>query len=83
MNNVFGDLSFETQCSQFRDATKEFLGTIQPRENSCFQNCLIELAENGGELVFGSMGFKYKSKNGYFYEYGGIDYKTIADFRKV
>jgi hypothetical protein len=51
-----------------------------PRYNCCFQNAIIEIAKNGGKLVFGSMGFK-KYEGGYHYEWGGEDYKTIGDFR--
>ena len=53
-----------------------------PEWNRCWQNCLIEIYENGGEIVFGSLGFKYKNKEGFWYEYGGEDYKTIKDFIK-
>ena len=42
----------------------------------------MEIYENGGELVFGSLGFKKKNSNDYWYEYGGKEYKTIKDFMK-
>jgi hypothetical protein len=53
---------------------------VEPQFGRCFQNCLIEIHQRGGEIVFGSLGFK-KPNGDYHYEYGGIEYKTIADFR--
>jgi hypothetical protein len=80
LTKTFGDKSFEELAVAFRDISKKYGFVSEP--NSCYQNCLIEIAENGGEIVFGSMGFKYKSKKGYFYEYGGDEYKTIKQFLK-
>jgi len=81
LKNVFGDKPFEEQIPEFRDITKKYMG-LNPRPDCCFQNSLIEVAERGGNIVFGSFGFKYKGKDGYFYEYGGEDYKTIKQFLK-
>lgn len=52
----------------------------KPVVSCCFQNSLMEIAKNGGQLIFGSLGFKYAKKDGYFYEFGGEDYKTIKQF---
>jgi hypothetical protein len=56
-------------------------GIKGPRCYNCFQNSIIEIYHNGGELVFGSMGFK-KTDGSYWWEFGGENYKTIKDFRK-
>jgi len=79
LKKLFGDKPQEEIFAEFRDITKRHMG-LKPRPDCCFQNCLIEIAERGGTLVFGSLGFKYKGKDGYFYEYGGEDYKTIKSF---
>ena len=54
---------------------------LKPTFDRCFQNCLMEIHERGGELVFGSLGFK-KPDGSFHYEYGGENYLTIKDFRK-
>jgi len=56
-------------------------GIKEPQCYNCYQNASIEIFHNGGELVFGSMGFK-KTDGTYWWEFGGEDYKTIKDFRK-
>jgi hypothetical protein len=55
-------------------------GAVEPQYCRCFQNCLLEIHLRGGELVFGSLGFK-RPDGSFHYEYGGTEYKTIADFR--
>ena len=52
-----------------------------PRYGWCYQNALHEIAKNGGELVFGSMGWKFKSCPKVHYEFGGIGW-TLMDFAK-
>ena len=47
--------------------------------NRCWFNCILEISKNGGEIKFGSMGWKHKNSDNVFYEYGGVDYK-IKDF---
>lgn len=81
LKNNFGDKSQEELFAEVRNITRLCMD-LNPRPNCCFQNCVIEIAERGGTLVFGSMGFKYKNKNGYFYEYGGENYTTIRQFVK-
>tara|TARA_R110002110_G_scaffold257615_1_gene473627 strand:- start:1487 stop:1825 length:339 start_codon:yes stop_codon:yes gene_type:complete len=49
---------------------------------ACFTNALEIQSKLGGRLVFGSMGFKNNNKPGYFYEYGGIDWKHASEFIK-
>ena len=78
---VFEVETFEEICSSFNDFSKH-VGMTKPEFGRCFQNCLIEIAENGGDLKFGSLGMKKRNKEGYFYEYGGIEYTKISDFRK-
>jgi len=55
-------------------------GIDKPQFDHCFQNAIIEIHYNGGELVFGSMGFK--KTDGIWWEYGGEDYTTVKHFRK-
>jgi hypothetical protein len=81
LKNVLGDKPQEEIFAEFRDITKRQIG-LKPRPDCCYQNCIIEIAERGGTLVFGSMGFKYKNKDGYFYEYGGENYTTVKQFIK-
>lgn len=55
---------------------------IEPIEDRCFLNAVLEISKNGGELVFGSLGFKLKGQEGYFYEYGGEDWTAVKQFLK-
>jgi len=52
----------------------------EPMFHKSFQNCIMEQYYNGGDIVFGSMGFKKKDGT-YQWEYGGPDYLTVKDFR--
>jgi len=54
---------------------------IEPVENRCIINAIIEIYKNGGELKFGSMGWEQKS-GGVWYEFGGADWKGIKAFLK-
>lgn len=81
LKNVFGDKPQEEIYNEFRDLTKCHIG-LKPQPDCCFQNCIIEISERGGTMVFGSLGFKHKYKEGYFYEYGGDNYKTVKQFIK-
>jgi hypothetical protein len=83
LTNVFGEMTFEEQCKEFFAITKLMKGDLSPSYLNCFQNCLLEINQRGGELVFGSLGFKLKGKEGYWYEFGGADYKTIKQFLKL
>ena len=47
----------------------------------CPTNVVIEQITNGGEIVFGSMGWKRKNGKGIHYEFGGENW-TIAQFLK-
>ena len=54
---------------------------LEPQSYCCLQNAFIEIQKNGGNLVFGSFG--WKRKNGTIhYEFGGEDWKTWKDFKK-
>ena len=55
------------------------LGWKKPEFSMCFQNCLIEIHRNGGELKFGSMGWVRKA-GGVHYEFGGEDWKGVKAF---
>jgi hypothetical protein len=75
-----------SQTQSWEQILKEFyslsamVGMIKPEYSRCYQNALIEIHKNGGELVFGSMGFK-RIDGSIHYEFGGVEYKTITDFR--
>jgi hypothetical protein len=56
-------------------------GIKEPQCYNCYQNCIIEIYHNGGELVFGSMGFK-KTDGTIWWEFGGENYTTVKDFRR-
>lgn len=78
----------ETQQIMFKILEKSIYHTlIDNRDYSgfgyCYLNAIREIRKNGGRLVFGSLGFKYINKGGYFYEYGGENYKTVKDFMKT
>lgn len=45
----------------------------------CFFNAVIEKHRNGGEIVFGSMGW-LRDDDTEFYEYGGKSFQVVADF---
>jgi hypothetical protein len=45
----------------------------------CFFNAVMEQNRNGGEIVFGSMGW-LRDDDTEFYEYGGKEFKVVADF---
>ena len=54
------------------------LGT-QKKHNNCFMNALIELNENGGQLVFGSWGIE-RADGSKFWEFGGDDWVGVKKF---
>lgn len=47
----------------------------------CWRNVCLEVYKNGGQIKFGSMGWRHKNSNDVHYEYGGVDWK-IKDFIK-
>jgi hypothetical protein len=47
--------------------------------NNCNFNAVWEQMKNGGEIVFGSMGWKRKNGKGIHYEFGGENW-TISQF---
>ena len=57
----------------FRDISEKH--GKKPTVNKCFQNCVLEIANNGGNLKFGSLGWKRKSGEGIHYEFGGEGWK--------
>ena len=82
LTNQFGNISFEEQSAEIKKFMKLVHGHNDPVMNFCFQNCLVEIHERGGELVFGSLGFKLKNGEGYWYEYGGVNYTSVKSFLK-
>ena len=52
----------------------------KPMPNSCYQNACLEIVKNGGQLVFGSLGWTRRS-GGVHYEFGGEGWK-VAQFIK-
>jgi hypothetical protein len=48
---------------------------IPRRVNACYQNASLEIAENGGNIVFGSMGWR-KGSGQIHYEFGGDGWKV-------
>jgi hypothetical protein len=58
----------------------KFANMPDVRYSCCFQNCILEIHERGGELVFGSLGFKKNNGVGYHYEWGGENYNSVSDF---
>jgi hypothetical protein len=61
---------------------KHFL-PFQPTEGMCYQNCILEVFRNGGEIKFGSMGWKKKSDGTVWYEFGGKDWTGVKQFMKI
>ena len=56
---------------------------LQPTEGMCYQNCILEVFRNGGEIKFGSMGWKKKSDGTVWYEFGGKDWTGVKQFMKI
>jgi len=63
------------------DNAGEFFWRVMGRPcfGQCFMNCLMEQSRNGGEIVFGSLGWVREDGSRY-YEYGGENFKIVADF---
>lgn len=57
-------------------------GFSKPMFGRCYQNCIVDIHLHGGKLIFGSFGWKKKNGNQVHYEYGGLDFKKVADFIK-
>jgi len=72
--------SNEETISKFYTVSAK-MNMTAPRYSTCFQNSIIEIHKNGGELKFGSMGWD-KLAGGVHYEYGGDDYIGVKDFLK-
>ncbi len=68
--NVFGD----NYATEFRRIFED-----RPYFGMCFFNAVMEQNRNGGEIVFGSMGW-LRDDDTEFYEYGGKEFKVVADF---
>lgn len=52
-----------------------------PYFNNCIANSLKEIEQNGGTLVFGSLGFARKDGSVHW-EFGGESWCTVKDFLK-
>jgi len=64
------------------DFTNDLISVGYKRYGLCFTNALMEIQENGGNLIFGSWGFPTKYK-GDFYEFGGADWKGVSAFLRL
>jgi hypothetical protein len=69
------------ECSRYIKNLYKKMGFNDRMFDRCFTNCIIEVLENGGELVFGSFGWEMKN-GGVWFEYGGEDYTTLKQFMK-
>jgi trehalose utilization protein len=56
------------------------MGFEEPMFLTCYQNVIIDIYLNGGEIVFGSMGWK-REDGSIHYEFGGEEYLTWNDFK--
>lgn len=57
----------------------ERMGRTKPQQEQCWQNAVMEVVKNGGEIKFGSLG--WAKKNGSIHwEYGGADYTSVKQF---
>jgi len=74
INKYFGTPTSTTEedYKTFRDIIVN--AGVEPSVYRCFQNCVVEIVNNGGVLKFGSMGWKKKT-GGIHYEYGGDGWK--------
>jgi hypothetical protein len=77
LESVYGKIPIQDIYKDFANTSK--IVGFKGEAGNCFQTSIIEIAENGGELVFGSLGFKKLKGKGYFYEFGGKNY-TIGQF---
>ena len=77
--NRFNKPTWDETSKEFYELA-ETVGMTEPQPRRCFQNAVFEIQKNGGELVFGSLGFKFKDRDGYHYEYGGEHYQVVRDF---
>tara|TARA_R110000868_G_scaffold2565_2_gene18424 strand:+ start:3494 stop:3871 length:378 start_codon:yes stop_codon:yes gene_type:complete len=57
------------------------LSLTERRPDCCPLNSVLEWFMNGGEIVFGSLGWKIKNSEEIWWEYGGEDY-TVANFMR-
>jgi hypothetical protein len=76
--NVFKTNDWNYILEKFTDLLLK-TGYTKPVNNMCYQNCLVEIYKNGGELKFGSMGWVRKSGEVH-YEFGGEDWKGVKAF---
>ena len=68
--NVYG----ENYATEFQRVFND-----RPYFGMCYFNAVMEQHRNGGEIVFGSMGW-LRDDDTEFYEYGGKEFKVVADF---
>jgi len=61
------------------EGTKKIIERWTNTHGFCDVNAVSEFYENGGTIVFGSMGWKKKDGSGIHYEFGGENY-TVAQF---
>lgn len=78
--NTFKQPTIEKSVEEMYKLYKK-VGLDKPSYGSCYMNAIIEIYENGGTLVFGSMGWRRRNGD-IHYEFGGTNYLTWKDFTK-
>ena len=68
-----------THIEQFEEEGYQVVNDWEIAPGGCGINAYVEQQLRGGEIVFGSMGWKRKNGNGIHYEYGGEGW-NVADF---
>ena len=58
----------------------DFLIDVPVMFGHCYRNAMKEIHIHGGELKIGSCGF-VRDDGSVWWEYGGIDYRTVSDFK--
>lgn len=51
-----------------------------PMAGYCYFNAFVESLRNGGNVVFGSLGFKFNDSDDYHFEFGGEDWVALKQF---
>ena len=80
-------LKKQTKKNDFQEALQEHcefckkFNADKALSDRCWRNVCLEVYKNGGQIKFGSMGWRRKNSNEVHYEYGGADWK-IKDFIK-
>ena len=76
---AFNAEDWDEMMEEFMLVAKMTGNADAPTFEKSFTNAIMEIYYNGGELTFGSMGFKKKDGTCHWY-YGHPDCLTVADF---